>query len=645
MNVAFKSAMRGLFSGKEPFFDAQTMFNPSRVDAESSVGAFLLALGGDESARSFLSQAAQSDATVAFFYENLGQIEEEISAASPVLEFASKLEALAKKPTDQTCIWDVFFPEGSGLPETHTERVQSLRKKRRVRITEPNPDPLTNPGKELLFTSNVLLTIPAAGTRLDELDYSKELKSQIRQAIDEEQVYWYDHPIQIGVKPEENEILYGLRGLDEAVEFERTRGNMDEGKITCVLSVSVTHKGLQGLAKDYIESEIRHAGGFKNIEVHVFTEFDTKRLINEVLVPAGGNSDELEVFGVDGEYGRHYSFLKAISAFWSATKDPRIKATFKIDLDQVFPQLELVEQSGASAFEHFKTPLWGARGTDSAGKPIELGMIAGALVNEKDIQKGLFTPDVLFPAPPATFEERIFFSKMLMALSTEGELMTRYGKSDIDGTTECIQRIHVTGGTNGILVKSLKRHRPFTPSFIGRAEDQSYILSVLLTEDEKLAYVHEDGLIMRHDKEAFAGDAIKAASFGNMIGDYIRTLYFSEYARALANDNIETLKETVNPFTGCFISPIPVTVVMMRFCMKSAEFFLSGNGAMGTEFITASHSRLTRAMAFTRENLREQYCRERWGWNQFYDLIEVVQENDTLRAQALEIIETCRVQV
>ncbi len=645
MNTAFQSAMHSLFSETKPFFEAGTMFNPDRVDAESSVSAFLLALGGDEPSRSFLDQAAESDATAAFFRESLGRVEEEIVVAAQTPEFARKLEDLAKNPTDQTCIWNVFFPEGSGLPETRIERVQALRKKRRVRIAEPNPNPLIDPGRELLFTSNVLLTIPSTETRLDELDYSAALKSHIRKAIDEEQVYWYDHPIQIGVPSEANEILYGLRGLDEAVEFERTRGNMGEGKITCVLSVSVTHKGLQGLAKDYIESEIRNAGGFRNIEVYVFTESDTQQLINEVLVPAGGDATGLEVFGVDGEYGRHYSFLKAISALWNATKDPNIKATFKIDLDQVFPQRELVEQSGASTFEHFKTPLWGARGTDSEGNPIELGMIAGALVNEKDIHKGLFTPDVLFPENPTAFEEHIFFSKMLMALSTEGELMTRYGKSGIDGTSECIQRIHVTGGTNGILVDSLKRHRPFTPSFIGRAEDQSYILSVLLDGHEKLAYVHEDGLIMRHDKEAFAGDAIKAASFGNMIGDYIRTLYFSEYARTLTDDDIETIKKEVAPFTGCFITPIPVTVVMMRFCMKAAEFYLAGNRARGTEFITASHPRLARAMTFVQEGLREQYLLERQGWNQFYDLIETVQENDVLHAKAIEIIESCRVQV
>ncbi len=641
MNPEFESAMQSLFSSDGALVDAKALFDPDPAEASSTSSAFLLSLAGHKEALTFLKKAAEPGSSAEFFLNSLDLVKKEIEEASNAPGFKQKLKALAQNPADETCLRNVFFPEGVGLPETRTERVQALREKRKIKIAELNPAPLTEPGSELLFTSNVLLTIPAENTDVASLDYSDELKTHIRNAVDEEQVYWFDHPIQIGVRPEANEILYGLRGLDEAVEFERKRGNMGSGKITCVLSASVTHKGLHGLAKDYIETEIRNAGGFRNIDVYVFTEAETNRLINEVLVPAGGDAGALEIFGVDGEYGRHYSFLKAISALWAATKNPNIKATFKIDLDQVFPQQELVEQSGASAFEHFMTPLWGARGIDADGNAVELGMIAGALVNEKDIHKGLFTPDVLFPKGTSSLEEKFFFSKMLMALSTEGELMTRYGEHGIDGKTECIQRIHVTGGTNGILVDSLKKHRPFTPSFIGRAEDQSYILSVLMAEGEKLAYVHEDGLIMRHDKEAFAGDAIKAASFGNMIGDYLRTLYFSEYARVLTNDNMGAVKEIVNPFTGCFITSIPVTVVMMRFCMKAAGFFLADEPGMGAEFITASHPRLSRAMEFVRTDLRRQYQRERAGWNQFYDLLE--KQNHARRAKAVEIIDSCLV--
>ncbi|MEI6891027.1 MAG: hypothetical protein V5783_02545 [Pontiella sp.] len=643
MDHPFVVAIRNLFSQSEPFFNAQHLFNPEQTDAQSIVSAFLLALGGDESARTYLRTAAKTATVAEFFHKNLERVEEEIQQAMKTPGFAEKLEALAENPTQEMNLQRVFFPEGVGLPDTRDERVQALRKKRKVQITKLNPSPLTEPGRELLFTSNVLLTLPAEGTDVDALNYRSELKEHIRQAIDEEQLFWFDHPIQIGVAPEANEILYGLRGLNEAIEFERIRGNMSPEKAICILSVSVTHQGLHHLAKDYVESEIRTAGGFKNLEVYVFTETETDRLINEVLVPAGGDADLLNVLGVDGEYGRHYSFLKAIAALWGTAIDPQVKATFKIDLDQIFPQHELVEQSGASAFEHFKTPLWGARGTDAKGNAVELGMIAGALVNEQDIHKGLFTPDVPFPKGRSRLEDTLFFSRMLMALSTEAELMTRYGEGGIDGKTECIQRIHVTGGTNGILIDSLKRHRPFTPSFMGRAEDQSYILSVLMAEGEQLAYLHEEGLVMRHDKDAFAGDAIQAASQGKMMGDLIRMLYFSEYASLLTQGNIEAIKQTADPFTGCFITPIPTTVVLLRFCLQAAQFFLAGEQDQADELLQSGAPRLTRAMDFTREGLHAQYHREREGWNQFYDLLETIENHEALRTQTAEIIKSCRV--
>jgi len=359
----------------------------------------------------------------------------------------------------------------------------------------------------------------------------------------------------------------------------------------------------------------------------------------------------LEMFGVDGEYGRHYSFLKAISAFWNILIDPEIKATFKIDLDQVFPQKELVEQSKASAFEHFKTALWGAHGVDSEGRPIELGMIAGALVNERDIDKGLLIPDVEFPNHTLTPEERIFFSALPQALSTEAEMMTHYCTDGLDGEKTCIQRIHVTGGTNGILVGSLLRHRPFTPSFIGRAEDQAYILSVLSNPGEKLAYVHKDGLVMRHDKAAFAQEAIKAASSGKLVGDYVRILFFSEYARVLSND-ISSLKQTVDPFTGCFISMIPTTIVFLRFCLKAGSFFAAGEDDQGVDFVTMGAPRIRNALNFVAGNdslLRQGYNRERLGWNLYYDVLaeveEAIRRNDPFALELLrkaeEIIRQC----
>ncbi len=234
-----------------------------------------------------------------------------------------------------------------------------------------------------------------------------------------------------------------------------------------------------------------------------------------------------------------------------------------------------------------------------------------------------------------------------MALSTEAEMGTRYGGDGLDGRTECLQRIHVTGGTNGILVDSLRRHRPFTPSFIGRAEDQAYILSVLPRAGEQLAYVHEDGLVMRHDKEAFAADAIRAAADGKRIGDYVRTLTFSGYARAVHGGDPGPVKAIVDPFTGCFISRIPVTVVMVRFCLKAAELFLSGERKRGEDFVRSGFPRLARAIEFATDGLRQRYESERDGWDLFYDGLTRLGEDAAageLRDRALRLVEGCRVQ-
>ena len=360
---------------------------------------------------------------------------------------------------------------------------------------------------------------------------------------------------------------------------------------------------------------------------------DALQIIEELLLPAATHFNLTpsaalsEIFGVDGEYGRHYSLLKAVAALWQVLVDDETRATFKFDLDQIFPQRELVEQSGLSAFEHFKTPLWGAKGIDSEGDEVELGMLAGALVNQSDIEKGLFTPDVTFPTKKATGSQLVFYSTLPQALSTEAEMMLRYDNSEFDGVKNCIQRIHVTGGTNGIMIESLRKHRPFTPSFIGRAEDQAYILSALFSDGKKsLRYVHKDGLIMRHDKHAFAQESIEAANLGKMIGDYVRILYFSHYVKALPWDAVK-IKNAIDPFTGSFVSHIPFTVVALRMALEAANFFEKAEADEGSAFLKLGIQRVDETIELlTDENyLSNLFKREKSGWDDYYDILDVVE--------------------
>jgi len=582
------------------------------------------------------------------FYEQAAEIikKETEEALNKNRRFQEKVATLSKwLSKDLSCvstrkaiekIWELFFPEGTGIYEHREEMIQALRQKRKVRVTQLNHNPIRMPDREILFTSNILLTLPSPEIDIKKLPLAHTLKDRIYEVLNEEQLYWYDHPVQIGVEPEKNEIIYGLRGLSEALRFEKKQGTVEkDATLCCLLSVSVTHKGLQSMAREYIEGELNRVGGIEGLDIYVFTEADTERIIEEIINPAsekymGTETGEQmrEVFGVDGEYGRHYSFLKAVAALWQVFVNPALKGTFKIDLDQVFPQQELFRYTRQSALEHLKTPLWGAYGVDSKGVPIELGMIAGALVNQKDIDRSLFTPDVPFPEKEIKADEVLFFSTLPQALSTEAEMMSRYNTAELDGRNSCIQRVHVTGGTTGILIDSLRKYRPFTPTFIGRAEDQAYIMSILYEGDRHLRYLHKDGLIMRHDKEAFAEEAIKAAKVGKIVGDYLRIIWFSYYARALPWST-EEIKEFLNPFTGCFISPIPFTIAYLRLSLKVARLFEEGSQAEATELLNTGKRRLgTVADKLLKEPdfVFSRYNKEKDLWNLFYNILDSIEK-------------------
>jgi hypothetical protein len=644
-------------------------------------GAFLLGLcGGHEAAvatTALENQAAQGS-SVAEFLLRLGQwvLAEQQELADRHGGLVRKREeaaAWAERPSSsswdkeaQEAVWGFLFPEGASCLGDPDGTVSALRERRTVRVDQINPQPIADPISEMLITSNILLTLPSDISAIDDLPFSQALRDKISAIANDEQEYWFDHPIPLDIETEANEIIYGLKGLNEAIAFEKAKGHAAaDDRMACALSVSVTHTSLKTVARDYLQEAFAAAPGMPHLDVYVFSEEATDRLIDEVLAPAArrylGDRDIeplRRVFGVDGEYGRHYSFLKAVSALWNVLVDQRVRATFKIDLDQVFQQEQLVEEGGGSVFEHFRSPLWGARGTDAGGEAVELGMLAGALVNEKDIARGLFTPDVTRPSSIPAGEAVAFFNRLPMALSTEAEMMTRYNGAagSPDGQTTCLHRIHVTGGTNGILVDALRRHRPFTPTFIGRAEDQAYLLSVLFAGSAHLRYVHSAGLIMRHDKEAFAGLAIEAAKVGRFVGDLVRTLNLSCYVRTLPWPDDQT-KATIDPFTGCFASHIPTTLVALRLSLRVGELLSTGDEearAEALDLMEMAADRLGPLIEQLRESpqaLADELAEQRAGWDLFYDVLDVLekgiakgdQEALALRDAARNVVQTCRI--
>ncbi|MBW2617935.1 MAG: hypothetical protein JRC92_03555, partial [Deltaproteobacteria bacterium] len=266
--------------------------------------------------------------------------------------------------------------------------------------------------------------------------------------------------------------------------------------------------------------------------------------------------------------------------------------------------------------------------------------------------------DVDLPTGPLRADERIFLPPLPQAVSTRAEMLARYDGPDLDGQTACLQRVHVTGGTIGALIDSLRRHRPFTPTFIGRAEDQAYLLSVLFKEKPRLRYLHAPGLIMRHDKKAFAQEAIEAARTGKLAGDYARMLYFSLYAQALPWD-ARSIKEATDPFTGCFITALPVSLTHLRLALKAADLFETSQPtaeAQATELLRLASRRLGAIFDLLEaqpQALARRYQAEAAGWDLFYDLLDRLEAGlargedlaQELQGKARRLVEDCRIVV
>ncbi len=510
----------------------------------------------------------------------------------------NNLENLSKKN-----LWDLFCPEASEASKESNRLKEKLLEKRKLNNIKENKNLFTNPSKEILFSSNVLITTPSD---FSSPNIPEEIKYELQEFKNINQSFWYDHPIPLDASIDENEIVYGLENLDNAIAFEVQRNNIDRlGKITLILSVSVTHQGLEKIALKYLKSIIKKNLNLKHIDLFLFDE-DTCNKISSILFQ--NNDQTNNIMGVNGNYGRHFTFLKYILLLWNKFVDSNMRYSFKIDLDQIFDQEVLLKTTGFSIFEIFKNQrYWGGTATDQEGKNVDLGLLAGALVNKKDISQGLFTPDVKRPVNKDLFfklsSKKIFCPEWPQSVSTETELM--YKSDDI-------QRIHVTGGTTGITLDSLKKWAPFTPSFINRAEDQAFGISTI-QENEYLSHCHGKDLIMRHDKNAFATKSIEMSKFGKEIGNLERILLFSYYAN---NHELgyEKLKYRLWPFTSSFLSKYPE--------LLTGLIFLIDGCFNGGDYISSGSKRLMDTHIFCKTKLNTQLKNEKIFWKELVERLE-----------------------
>lgn len=506
-----------------------------------------------------------------------------------------ELEGKVYSSIENGILDDIYFAENQILLDKKS--IDEVTEKRQIKNVQLSSNPLTNPFKQIIITSNIMLTLPA--------DYSAfDFDNKHLIDMNEIQENWYDHPIPLDISDHSNEIIYGLTNLNKAVKTETKE------IVTVILSVSVTHNSLNKIAKEYIKSKLADKD-VSSLDIYIFTEDECNK-ITQILDKK--DKELKDTLGVSGKYGRHYSFLKAITPLFKQVVNNDIKATFKIDLDQVFPQKKLMDTTGRYAFDNFKSPRWGATGVDSDGKKIKLAMAAGGLVNESDIESNLFTPDVKEPEGELTAEQLFFNSSRPQYISTVAEICKQYSDD-----TECIMRYHVTGGMNGILIADLIKFRPFTPSFFTRAEDQAYLLSVIKKEvdGEYMRCVHLDKFVMRHDKQAFLSDNLNAFEIPKSVGDFERMLIFSHYSYDILKCG-DYIKKQLYPFTGCFVLKRPHTALLLRTLAR----LLRLNEEDGSIFLDSFIPRITTLIHRINSNeLNNIYIKEKNAYDRYYDMI------------------------
>ena len=91
------------------------------------------------------------------------------------------------------------------------------------------------------------------------------------------------------------------------------------------------------------------------------------------------------------------------------------------------------------------------------------------------------------------------------------------------------------------------------------------------------------------------------------------------YAQVLG-EGADSIKNVIDPFTGCFVSGLPTTVVHLRFALKVATMFAAGDAETASQFVRQGARRIPKVLGFVRgqnSQLKQQYEAERAGWNLF----------------------------
>lgn len=453
------------------------------------------------------------------------------------------------------------------VPELELDDREILPRWKLTNLRE-NPDPIKP--TEVVLQLNALYTLPDAAAA-QQSGLPEKFKAGVKELRAEpgQKVADYDHPVPLYEEDSRHELVSCLQELEGDVAFEKEQQVLpEEYRVPVLLSVSVTHAGLDTPAGRWIEWLLEEKQ-YRHLEVIVLTE-ERVRAVKRVLLDSMGTAaseaaaaeDPLAVYSVFGKYGIHFTALKYSQLILEKTHN--IRAGFKLDTDEGIRSRDLYEASGSTWFQTLCHPYWGGEAEDFEGNAVELAVNEGEYMNSTDIdklgyKKALRAPDVAIPntwtGPNMFFQKSFAHGRMTALYNTVG------------GLEEGISHPVVKGGGYGITNHGLRRALPFTFSWVGRAEDQQFYFSGL---PYGIRGIFHPNLRIAHYKSAVSGAEQKTAAT-RFIGDMYRLIIFQRLAAMLE------VKQHIDPMPGVFAGELARAQAAFATLLKACEFVVRKN--------------------------------------------------------------------
>ncbi|RKX79732.1 MAG: hypothetical protein DRP87_02155 [Spirochaetes bacterium] len=417
----------------------------------------------------------------------------------------------------------------------------------------------------------------------------------------------YDHPVPLFEKDEQHELLNCLDELDRDLAFEKEMGVLPEDhRVMVILSISVTHEGLDEIAGKWIKS-LLCCKNYRNIRLIMLTE-DSVRRIKEMLL--GG---DLSVYSVFGKYAVHFNALKYTQLLLG--KAYGIRAGFKLDTDEGIRSRDLYMVSGKTWFQTLCHELWGGTARDWKGREVTLAVNEGEYINQKDIERlgyedAFRKPDV---AVPTSFVgEDIFFNKKY----AHGKATALYNK--FEKLSDHISHPVVKGGGYGITNDGLRDAVPFAYSQVGRAEDQQFYATGL---HFGIRGIFHPDLRIAHYKGKVAS-AEKRTETSRFLGDMYRLILFTHLTEFI------NVKEEIDPMPGIFASRLARAQVFFRLLHRSLKLLSEGRRGEALYLLTDGRRELRELrVQIDGGFVRERWMQERAQWEEFVRRVNSLDES------------------